>query len=118
MPKTPSPLRTAANHLRSIAGFTEAHRCQSATEWRLAAENLFLRKQLALYLERQVKPRRAKAATRLTLVLLSKLFVWREVLTVVKPETLIRWHRKAFSCFGGGNRSPGDGRGFLASLRS
>jgi hypothetical protein len=29
---------------------------------RLAAENLFLRKQLALYLERQVKPRRAKAA--------------------------------------------------------
>ena len=27
----------------------------------LAAENLFLRKQLALYLERKVKPRRAKA---------------------------------------------------------
>ena len=26
----------------------------------LAAENLFLRKQVALYLERQVKPRRAK----------------------------------------------------------
>jgi putative transposase len=26
---------------------------------KLAAENLFLRKQLALYLERQVKPRRA-----------------------------------------------------------
>jgi hypothetical protein len=26
----------------------------------LAAENLFLRKQLALYLERRVKPRRAK----------------------------------------------------------
>ena len=61
---------------------------------RLAAENLFLRKQLALYLERQVKPRRAKAAARLTLVLLSKLFVWREVLTVVKPETFIRWHRQ------------------------
>ena len=37
----------------------------------LAAENLFLRKQLALYLEHQVKPRRAKAPTRLTPVLLS-----------------------------------------------
>jgi putative transposase len=37
----------------------------------LAAENLFLRKQLALYLERKVKPRRASDATRLTLVLLS-----------------------------------------------
>jgi hypothetical protein len=36
---------------------------------RLAAENLFLRKQ-ALYLERQVKSHRVKAATRLTLVLL------------------------------------------------
>jgi hypothetical protein len=43
----------------------------------LAAENLFLRKQLALYLERKVKPRRANAATRLTLVLLSRLFTWR-----------------------------------------
>jgi len=66
---------------------------------RLAAESLFLRKQLALYLERQVKPRRAKAATRLTLVLLSRLFVWREVLTVVKPETLIRWHRQGVRMF-------------------
>jgi putative transposase len=40
----------------------------------LAAENLFLRKQLALYLERQAKPQRAKDAARLTLVLLSRLF--------------------------------------------
>jgi hypothetical protein len=32
----------------------------------LAAENVFLRKQLALYLERQVKPRRADDATRIT----------------------------------------------------
>jgi len=62
----------------------------------LAAENLFLRKQLALYVERQVKPRRATDARRLTLVLLSKLFTWREALTVVKPDTLIRWHRKGF----------------------
>jgi predicted signal transduction protein with EAL and GGDEF domain len=30
----------------------------------VAAENLFLRKQLALYLERKVKPRRASDATR------------------------------------------------------
>ena len=65
----------------------------------LAAENLFLRKQLALYLERKVKPRRAKASAKLTLVLLSRLFAWREALTVVKPETLIRWHRKGFRLF-------------------
>jgi putative transposase len=46
----------------------------------LAAENLFLRKQLALYLERKVKPRRAKAPTKLTPVLLSRMFVWLEAL--------------------------------------
>jgi hypothetical protein len=62
----------------------------------LAAENLFLRKQLALYLERQVKPRRANDATRITLVALSWFLDWRHLLTVVKPETLIRWHRKGF----------------------
>ena len=65
----------------------------------LAAENLFLRKQLALYLERKVKPRRARDATRFTLVLLSRLFAWREALTIVKPDTFIRWHRKGFRMF-------------------
>jgi putative transposase len=62
----------------------------------LKAENIFLRKQLALYLEREVKPRRASDATRLSLVLLSRLFAWRDALVNVKPETLVRWHRKGF----------------------
>jgi hypothetical protein len=48
----------------------------------LAAENLFLGKQLALYLERQVKPRRADDATRITLAALSRLVNWRELLVV------------------------------------
>jgi putative transposase len=65
----------------------------------LAAENLFLRKQLALYRERQVTPRRADDATRIALVLLSRLIDWRAVLTIVKPDTLIRWHRKGFRLF-------------------
>jgi transposase InsO family protein len=62
----------------------------------LAAENLFLRKQLALYRERQLKPRRADDATRITLVALSPFIDWRRLLTIVKPETLIGWHRKGF----------------------
>jgi hypothetical protein len=57
---------------------------------RLAAENLFLRKQPALYIERQVKPRRADDATRITLVILSRWIDWRGMLTVVQPATLIR----------------------------
>jgi transposase InsO family protein len=65
----------------------------------LAAENLFLRKQLALYVEREVRPRRADDATRIALVALSWLIDWRCILTVVQPETLIRWHRKGFQLF-------------------
>ena len=38
----------------------------------LAAENLFLRKQLALYRERNIRPRRADNATRVTLVVLAQ----------------------------------------------
>jgi hypothetical protein len=30
---------------------------------------------------------------------LSRFFDWRDVLTVVKPDTLIRWHRKGFRLF-------------------
>jgi putative transposase len=65
----------------------------------LAAENLFLRKQLALYVERETRPRRATNAVRFILAQLSRFFDWRDVLTVVKPDTLIRWHRKGFRLF-------------------
>ncbi len=62
----------------------------------LAAENLFLRKQLALYQERHVKPKRPDPATRVVLVVLSRLLDWRALLTVVQPDTLIRWHRQGW----------------------
>jgi hypothetical protein len=65
----------------------------------LAAENLFLRKQLAFYQERKVQPRRADNPTRLTLVLLSRWFNWRDALTVVRPRTFIAWHHKGFRLF-------------------
>src|SRR5712691_4066900 len=65
----------------------------------LAAENLFLRKQLALFQERQVKPHRADDATRWILAILSRWFDWRGALVVVQPDTLIRWHRKGFRLF-------------------
>ena len=65
----------------------------------IAAENLFLRRQLALYQERGVKPRRVDAATRASLALLSRLFDWRDALVVVRPATLIRWHRAGWRLF-------------------
>ena len=65
----------------------------------LAAENLFLRKQLALYQERHVTPRRATDATRLALTWLSFWFDWRQALVVVQPATLLRWYREGFRLF-------------------
>ena len=63
---------------------------------RLAAENVFLRKQLACYIERKVQPRRADNPTRVALVLLSRFVAWRELLTIVRPDTLVRWHRDLY----------------------
>ena len=65
----------------------------------LAAENLFLRKQLACYVERRCRPKRPDNGTRITLALLSRLVAWRELLTIVQPDTLIRWHRDLYRLF-------------------
>jgi putative transposase len=62
----------------------------------LAAENLLLRKQLALYRERGLQPRRAPNTAQITLVWLSRWFDWRQALAVVQPATLIRWHCRGF----------------------
>jgi hypothetical protein len=65
----------------------------------LKAENLFLRKQLALYLERKVKPRRANRATRLSLVLLSRLFAWKNALNHCQARDLGSLASKRLSAF-------------------
>jgi putative transposase len=88
----------------------------------LTAENLFLRKQLAFYQERQVEPRRLSDAARICLVLCSRLFNWREAIIVVKPDTLIRWHRRAFCLLwrwksrGGRPRLPKNIRQLIAEM--
>jgi len=74
---------------------------------RLAAENLFLRKQLALYQERHTRPTRPDPATRVALVLLSRLVDWRSILTVVQPDTLIRWHHQGWRLFWRWKARPG-----------
>jgi hypothetical protein len=65
----------------------------------LAAENLFLRKQLAFYQERKIKPRRFDNITRFILVLLSHGFAWNNALTNVTPRTFIGWQRAGFRLF-------------------
>jgi len=63
------------------------------------AKVLFLRRQLALCAERGIKPRRVDAAIRVSLALLSPLLEWGSALVVVRPQTLIRWHRAGFRLF-------------------
>ena len=56
----------------------------------LEAAILFLRRQLALYIERGVKPRRIDPVTRVSLALLSRFFDSRDALVVERPGTLMR----------------------------
>jgi hypothetical protein len=65
----------------------------------IKAENLFLRRQLGLYVERGVGPRRIDSVTRIRLSTLSRFFDWRDALVVVRPQTLIRWHRAGWKLF-------------------
>ena len=53
----------------------------------IEADNLVLRRQLALFKERGMKPRRIDAATRASLALLSQLCDWRSCPVVVRPES-------------------------------
>src|SRR5215472_12445033 len=78
----------------------------------LIAENLFLRKQLGFYQEHQVKPRHMTDAARLSLVFWSRFCAWKSVLVVVKPATLIGWHRQAFRRFWRWKSRPGRHRAF------
>jgi hypothetical protein len=82
-------------------------RCCLRSSAALAAENLFLRKQLALYQARHVKPQRVTDGTRCTLVWLSHWFDWASALTIVQPETFQRWRRQGWRLWWRGPSCPG-----------
>jgi len=63
---------------------------------RLALENLVLRQQLNV-LRRGAKWARLDDSDRVFWVLVHRLFKdWKDHLVIVKPETVIRWHRQGF----------------------
>ena len=79
--------------LRSLADLVGLAVLAIRPRWSLEAENLVLRRQLGLFKERGVKPRRIDAAMRVSLSFLSRLCDWRSCLIVVRPETVVRWHQ-------------------------
>src|SRR6266566_1237436 len=69
------------------------------THRELALENLALRQQLAVWKARQPRPRLTEM-DRIFWVLLSRLWTsWRDSVHVVRPETVVGWHRHGFRCY-------------------
>src|SRR5207237_566907 len=65
----------------------------------LALENLALRQQLALLRRRSKRPQFALLDRLLWVWLSNQWAGWRDALHVVRPETVIRWHRQGFRAF-------------------
>ena len=95
--------------LRALSSTLSSHR-------KLALENLALRQQIAV-LQRSVKRPHLKKSDRLFWALLSRIWTdWADILTIVKPETVIRWHRKGFRLYWTWkSRRNGKGRPAVAS---
>ncbi|HYI95179.1 MAG TPA: hypothetical protein VEX68_16665 [Bryobacteraceae bacterium] len=74
--------------------------CAVKTRAALQLENVALRHQIGV-LQRSAKKRpQLHTPDRLLWVWLSRVWAdWRSALVIVKPETVIAWHRKAFRLF-------------------
>ena len=65
----------------------------------LLAENALLRQQL-IVLRRTTKTPRLTWRERLSLVFLARWVPnWKQVLQIIQPDTLLRWHREGFRLF-------------------
>ena len=82
--------------MNGIAGFVVWFRAVLFGRAAVAVEILALQQQLAV-LRRQVKRPRLRDRDRFFWVVLSRLWpAWQNTLVLVKPETVIRWHRNGF----------------------
>ena len=62
----------------------------------LVAENLLLRQQLILLNRAGKRPQCTRADRALIVVLATKVRHWRDALLIVRPETVLRWHRQGW----------------------
>ncbi len=86
--------------LRTFFSALRSHRAS-------ALENLALRHQLDV-LQRNAKRPRLMNRDRTLWIFLSRVWAdWRTVLTLVQPETVIRWHRKGFRLYWRWKSRPG-----------
>ena len=76
----------------------------------LALENLALRHQLALLHRKNPRPRIDDLDRAFWATLKDHFSAWANALVIVKPETVIRWHKEAFRKHWAGKCGPGPGR--------
>ena len=62
----------------------------------LVGPDALLRQQLILLTRTAKRPRPSRADRSLLVLLASRVRAWRQVLLIVQPETLLRWHRAGF----------------------
>ena len=82
--------------IRLLLGTISPLFCSCST---LRLENLALRQQLAVLTRRHPRPR-LNALDKLFWVTAQRIWsAWRDSLTVVTPETVVRWHRSGFRLY-------------------
>ena len=65
----------------------------------LIAENAFLHQQLVVLRRQTKRPRLTPLDRSLMVLLSSRLRAWKDALLIVKPDTLLGWHRRGFRLF-------------------
>ena len=65
----------------------------------LIAENAFLRQQLIVLKRQTPRPQLTPKDRGLLLLLASRVRGWKETLLIVKPDSLMRWHRQGFRLY-------------------
>ncbi len=66
---------------------------------RLVAENLCLRQQLVVLKRRQIRPRLRDSDRRFWVLACQWFSGWRRSLIVVRPDTVVGWHRKGWKAY-------------------
>ncbi len=85
------------------------------TQGQLLAENALLRQQLLVLHHSVTRPTLTPADRALLVLLAGRVRAWRHALLIVRPETLLGWHRAGFRSFWRRKSRPGPGRPPLAA---
>jgi transposase InsO family protein len=89
--------------LRCVLAFFRSRREQAIVEFAL-------RQQLATYAQKRPKPRLTRLDCTLWVALSRFWPRWKDALVIVKPDTVVRWHRKGFRLYWRGTSKRGPGR--------